>query len=48
MIFCHAEMISGFVFGAEHVEGSELDDDEITNYISIDLFFFRIVLEFAK
>lgn len=48
MIFCHAEMISGFVFGAEHVAGSELDDDEITDYISIDLFFFRLVLEFAK
>ena len=48
MIFMNAELISGCVLGFEHVNGGEIyGEDDSSNYISIDLIFFRVVLEFT-
>jgi hypothetical protein len=51
-IFWNVEPISGFVFGAEYAEAYEVanefdEEGEVEYYISIDLFFFRILLEFV-
>ena len=52
-IFCHTELIAGFVFGAEYIEGYQIenpydDGGTIEHFISIDLCFVRIVLEIEK
>lgn len=49
MVFMNTELISGCVLGFEHVSGEEIHgDDDSSNYISIDLIFFRVVLEFTN
>ena len=47
MITCTLECISGCVVGAEHVYGGDLYDDNDSHYLSIDLFFFRLIFEFT-
>jgi hypothetical protein len=49
MVFMNAELISGCVLGFEHVNGEEIyGEEDSSNYISIDLIFFRVVLEFTN
>lgn len=51
-IFWNAELISGCVLGAEYAEAYEVANEmdpegEVEYYISIDLFFIRLLLEFV-
>lgn len=43
----HFECISGFVFGAEYVDGEELNGTP-SHFVSIDLCFFRVLVEVEK